>query len=206
MNNEKKYSVDWFSNNIPMWEAVFSNVGFTGKNNLTFLEIGCFEGLSTNYILNNILTGENCKIHVVDTFAGNRSEEGFQTSRFDNYEFSEMENIFRNNTLEHRNRIVIHRGDSGKILKTEFEDEMFDFFYVDGSHTAYDVLRDAVLSHSLLKVGGVIIFDDYRWKDPNNLHPTNSPELAIQAFYHIHQFHYDIIFIGYQIGLIKTGN
>lgn len=42
----------------------------------------------------------------------------------------------------------------------------FDFIYVDGSHEAPDVLFDALLAHRLVKVGGVIAFDDYLWS-PN---------------------------------------
>ena len=49
--NEPIYSVDWFSNNIPVWEMVFSETNLKGKDNLIFLEIGCFEGRATNYML-----------------------------------------------------------------------------------------------------------------------------------------------------------
>jgi hypothetical protein len=34
----------------------------------------------------------------------------------------------------------------------------------DGSHRARDVLEDAVLSWPLLKVGGIMLFDDYLWQ------------------------------------------
>ena len=92
---------------------------------------------------------------------------------------------------------------SGDILKSDFEKDTFDFIYIDGSHTAYDVLQDAVLTHPLLKVGGVLIFDDFGWKDPNNLHPTNSPELGVICFCNAYELSYDSILQGYQVGLIK---
>ena len=38
-----------------------------------------------------------------------------------------------------------------------------DFIYVDGSHQAHDVLCDAILSFKLLRVGGIVCFDDYLW-------------------------------------------
>jgi hypothetical protein len=71
---EPKYSVDWFSNNIPGWEKLFSSLGIKGTHFLNFLEVGCFEGRATNYMLENILTGRECKIHVVDTFGGSLNE------------------------------------------------------------------------------------------------------------------------------------
>ena len=152
-------------------------------------------------MLNNILTGKGSEIHVVDTFGGSRSEAGMKWD--DTYDFDELYNKFKGNTAPHKDKVVIHRGMSGDILKTDFYPNTFDFIYVDGSHTAYDVLQDAVLAHPLLKVGGVIIFDDFGWKDPTNLHPTNSPELGVTCFYNAYELSYRSLFQGYQIGFIK---
>jgi SAM-dependent methyltransferase len=198
---EKNYTVDWFSGNIQNWDSIFDHYKFKNKENLCFLEIGCFEGRATNYLLDNILTHETSKIHVVDTFAGSRDEAGMNWD--ENYDFDALYNIFVNNINEYKNKVVIHRGLSGEILKKDFEKNTFDFIYIDGSHTAYDVLQDAILCHSLLKSGGIMIFDDYGWKDPNNLHPTNSPELGINCFMLTHDNMYDCIMRGYQVGLIK---
>ena len=201
---EKKYTNDWFSHNIPTWNEVFKKHGFVGTHFLNFLEIGCFEGRATNYLLENVLTGNDCKIHVADTFEGSLNEKGMNWDP--SYKFNNLYDIFCNNTSEHRDRVIIHKGKSGNILRRDFEDNSFDFIYIDGSHTAPDVLQDAVLSHSLLKIGGLLIFDDFGWKDPNNLDPTNSPEIAINFFYGANRNKYSMFFQGYQIGLIKTSN
>ena len=198
------YSVDWFSNNIPTWEQVFTQLKIKGKDNLTFLEIGCFEGRATNYMLDDILTGENCVIHVVDTFEGSTNEIGMVGIDNElNHITTDLYKKFTNNVASHKDKVVIHQGFSGEVLKKNFQNEMFDFIYIDGSHTAYDVLQDAILVHPLLKPGGIIIFDDFGWKDPNNLHPTNSPELAITCFYNVYELFYDAIFSSYQVGLRK---
>lgn len=199
--HEPNYSVDWFSHNIPVWDQVFDMFKVRGRNGLRFLEVGCFEGRATNYLLDNILTGEDSTIDVVDTFGGSRNEAGMSWDS--TYEFDKLINKFIANIELHKNKVTIHRGLSGDILKTSFKPDTFDFIYIDGSHTAYDVLQDAVLSHPLLKVGGIIIFDDFGWKDPNNLHPTNSPELGITCFYNTYELFYNPIFTGYQIGLTK---
>jgi predicted O-methyltransferase YrrM len=62
--------------------------------------------------------------------------------------------------------------------------ELFDLIYVDGSHTAPDVLSDAVLAFQLLRVGGVMIFDDYLWtmETQRYVDPLNLPKTAIDAF------------------------
>ena len=197
----KNYSVDWFSGNIPNWNSIFEHYLIKDKENIQFLEIGCFEGKATNYLLENVLTHETAKIHVIDTFNGSRDEPGMNWD--ENYDFDELYNIFINNTNEYKDKIIIHRGLSGDILKKDFEKNSFDFIYVDGSHTAYDVLQDAILCHPILKPSGIIIFDDYLWKDPNNMHPTNSPQLGINCFMSTYENQYDCIMQGYQIGLIK---
>eukprot|EP00619_Florenciella_sp_RCC1007_P001097 CAMPEP_0205923184 /NCGR_PEP_ID=MMETSP1325-20131115/15777_1 /ASSEMBLY_ACC=CAM_ASM_000708 /TAXON_ID=236786 /ORGANISM="Florenciella sp., Strain RCC1007" /LENGTH=134 /DNA_ID=CAMNT_0053291351 /DNA_START=5 /DNA_END=409 /DNA_ORIENTATION=+ len=47
------------------------------------------------------------------------------------------------------------------LLRGADEREMFDFIYVDAGHRAVDVMADAILALRLLKVGGVLAFDDY---------------------------------------------
>jgi predicted O-methyltransferase YrrM len=65
----------------------------------------------------------------------------------------------------------------------------FDLIYVDGSHRAPDVLADAVLAFQLLRVGGIMIFDDYLWRlEPDGRQdPLNMPKPAIDSFINIFQ-------------------
>lgn len=43
----------------------------------------------------------------------------------------------------------------------------FDFVYIDGSHIGQDVILDVQLAWNKLKVGGVLLIDDYEWyNDP----------------------------------------
>lgn len=125
---EPEYSVDWFSNNIPNWEKAFLSAGIKGTHFLKFLEIGCFEGRATNYLLENILTGNGCQIHVVDTFGGSLNEAGMNWD--ETYQFSELYDTFCNNISKHKDRVFIHRGESGNILRKDFQDNSFDFIYI----------------------------------------------------------------------------
>jgi predicted O-methyltransferase YrrM len=65
----------------------------------------------------------------------------------------------------------------------------FDFIYVDGSHQAADVLADSVLAFQLLRIGGVMIFDDYLWRmEPEGKQDMlNMPKPAIDAFINLFQ-------------------
>jgi len=201
---EPNYSVDWFSHNIPVWEQIFTKYGVKDTHYIKILEIGCFEGRATNYLLNNVMTGIGCEIHVVDTFGGSLEETGMKWD--ENYNFSELYNTFCNNIIDNKDRVKIHVGQSGKILRRDFQDDQFNFIYIDGSHTSPDVLQDAILCHPLLKTGGVLIFDDYGWRDPQNPDPTNSPAMAIDFFYNVYRHKYEIIHQGYQVSLLKIAN
>ena len=57
------YTVNWFS---PKKFKILDN--FKLKDNINFLEIGSFEGLSTNYFIDNFLNGKNCYITCIDPF------------------------------------------------------------------------------------------------------------------------------------------
>lgn len=62
--------------------------------------------------------------------------------------------------------MIIKRGFSNLQLPT-FEDLFFDIIYIDGNHEPEYLLEDAVLSFRKLKVGGIMIFDDYGWGGPD---------------------------------------
>src|SRR5690242_1519030 len=60
------YSTDWFSNHIDNWSQWLGKL--KGKADLQFLEIGSFEGRSTRWLLDNILTHPVSHIYCIDVF------------------------------------------------------------------------------------------------------------------------------------------
>ena len=74
--------------------------------------------------------------------------------------------------------------------------ESFDLVYVDGGHSAAEVFADAVLALKLLKVGGVLIFDDYG----DGTSPTGR---GIQAFVTAFQVTMTLVRQNYRIFLVK---
>ena len=107
-----------------------------------------------------------------------------------------VEDRFKHNTntaiesVAHKVELVIHKGFSdyelSKLIASD-KSQYFDFIYVDGSHQAPDVMCDAILSFKLLRVGGVIAFDDYLWAEnlPYGIDPVRCPKPAIDAFTNI---------------------
>jgi predicted O-methyltransferase YrrM len=79
----------------------------------------------------------------------------------------------------------------------------FDFIYGDGSHDPRDVCLDGILAWSLLKPGGVMIFDDYEWG--GHLPPHKRPDVGINAFLAIHDKQFDTIRSSYALAIRRHG-
>lgn len=136
--------------------------------NCNFLEVGCYEGQTSNWLLDNT----NAKLTVVDTFQGGQ----------DLPKEIKLLDRFLENTTEHKLRISVEQGKSQEILR-EYSSGYFDFAYIDGSHLAGDTLEDAVLAFRLLKKGGIMIFDDYTWG--RGLPLAEVPAVGIDAFVYV---------------------
>lgn len=206
------FSYDWFSGNISNWSRILEPM--KGLNDMLFLEIGCFEGRATVWLLENILTGKNSRIICVDTFEG--SEEHKVLAPVD---FKNTEQVFRENIDPwfKQDRVFISKMSSQDFLHfvarpiaamayhsvhdCKFDHGAFNFIYIDGSHHAADVLADAVLSWRLLKRGGIMIFDDYMWDAYKE--PEKNPRLAIDSFLSVYLGQYKILLKEYQVAIQK---
>ena len=165
-----------FSNN---WFEVTAKANFakyvapfkTSDTGTKFLEIGCYEGQATLWMLEHT----DADITVIDTFEGSR-EHGDESSMFERFE----ENI-----KPYVERVRANIGASQQQLKVlAIAEKTYDFIYIDGSHEAKDVLEDAVLAFPLLKSGGTMIFDDYTWRGSENQYEL--PAMGIDAFLHVY--------------------
>jgi hypothetical protein len=57
-------------------------------------------------------------------------------------------------------QVLIHRGDSHTVCEA-FEDEYFDWIYIDGNHLYEYAIRDLNMYYRKVKAGGFITGDDY---------------------------------------------
>lgn len=174
-----EFSDDWFSQNIPQWQALFQAIGWNAAEPKTVVEIGSYEGRSALWILENLLGHPDSILHCADTFAGGVEHDAAQTDG--------LLNRFAANIRSSPGaaKVRAHRGLSAQVLiKLIYEGVKADFVYVDGSHQAPDVLADLVLAFEILRPGGVLICDDYLWSNeaPGSEDVLNSPKIAVDAF------------------------
>ena len=195
-NDEDKheyiFTVDFFSNNIPFWTHYLQE--FKNKPNLHFLEIGSFQGRSAVWLLENILTNESSRITCIDTFEGSIEHK----NHFQN-DIKNLFDMFSHNISKFKNKVNIIKNISQIALKQI--NEQYDFIYIDGDHKASSVLEDAILSFSLLKKGGIIIFDDYLWFEMEKY--IDNPKSAIDAFLEIYADKIIVLNKNYQVIIKK---
>jgi predicted O-methyltransferase YrrM len=187
-----EFSQDWFSDNIPFWITLLEE--FRGRSGLRVLEIGVFEGRSTCWLLENILTGHGSTIDCIDTFAGGMEH------RYRDIDMAAVRRRFEANTAPWGEQVTLHVGNSAQLLPKLAGP--YDIIYIDGSHTAADVLVDTVLAWRLARDNGIIIFDDYGW--PKYLdQPWLRPQMAIDAVLGCFTGWYEVLHFGYQIAIRK---
>lgn len=180
----------WHDRNAPAWETILAP--WMGKPNVRALEVGCFEGRATLWLLEHVLTDLTSTITVIDTFQGSPEHDVM----LPDYDWDGLQERFEANVAPHWNRVDLFAGDAEDVLAAlatgsgflSFErmhcgqiDE-YDLIYLDGSHRAADVLTDAVLAWRLLKPGGLLIADDWDWVFTLPSGETLRPRVGLQAF------------------------
>jgi len=184
-SSEFQFSDDWFSRNIQVWDLLIER----GKP-LKILEIGSYEGRSACYLINTCTAYGALELVCVDTWRGGVDHDATL--------MAEVERRFDRNIALAKARAPgkvevrkIKAASNVALAALIHSDgrETFDLIYIDGSHTAPDVLTDAVLAFELLRVQGLMIFDDYLWsmEPPGQQDPLNMPKPAIDAFVNIFQ-------------------
>lgn len=179
---------DWFSPNIPVWDRAFEEL--KGRPGLRYLEIGCFEGRSAVWMLENVLTDPSSKMTCLDPYQDHIGETVKQ--RF-------LANVAAAGAAD---RVELIQGYSQEELRG-LPLDAYDVIYIDGDHRAGPVLEDAVLSWRLLKVGGLMIFDDYAWEITRPL--ADRPLAAADFFTEAFRDKIEVVHRDYQLILRKTG-
>jgi predicted O-methyltransferase YrrM len=172
------------------------------------LEIGSFEGLTSNYIVDNILSA-NGKLICVDPLTDNYLVEKLSDADIEHnnngwkYFNGQYERFIENTkTNIENNKIELYRELSSEAFPKlkEMYNGQFDFIYVDGDHRDFAVYFDAVNSFELCKQNGLILFDDYLWEDFSNYKITKD---GIDKFINEYHDKIDVVFSDYQLMVRK---
>jgi predicted O-methyltransferase YrrM len=179
-----EFTTDWLSRFAGVWSQILAR--FPPSR---ILEIGSYEGRAACFLVDTCAAQRPIELHCVDTWQGGVEHDASGMpaveNRFDrNIELACAKAAHPVSFHKHK---ALSAAALIKLL-AEGRGESFDLIYVDGSHQAPDVLADAVLSFQLLRVGGVLIFDDYLWSEegqPKDFYQLPKP--AVDAFVNIYQ-------------------
>jgi hypothetical protein len=171
----KELGGDMGSWHFELWSQFLEE--FRNKS-VNILEIGSAQGQSAIFFLRYL---PHSRIVCIDLFPGRK--------------------IFRRNLSEFGSRVAMMRGRSIIALDRLHNSHVFfDLIYVDGSHARDDVMLDSLMAWRLLKLGGVLIWDDYHWQSP----PVLGPREAIDSFLAMHPNCLDVLHHGSQVIIRKT--
>lgn len=160
------------------------------------LQIGAYTGDASVWLYNNVLKHNDSVLVDVDTW------EGSNEVAHKYLHWGSIENLYDAKTAAGRQerKIVKFKQTSDAFFRNNRE--MYDFIYVDGDHTSYGVIKDAVNSYECLNLGGIIAFDDYQWMGDKN--PVNRPRMAIDFFLEIYRERVEVMLKEYQCWVKKV--
>ena len=165
---------DYVSNKIPHWAKV---LGPLRQLDLEILEIGALEGRSAIFFLNYL---PKSRVTCIDPFP------------------RDLEAVFDGNLSEFSERLEKLRAYSlPTLIRLRQKERRFDLIYIDGDHRREAVMIDSLLSWPLLKQGGILIWDDYVYKEGGPLPERPAP--AIDGFLVAHADEYEELHRGKQL-------
>lgn len=154
-----------------------------GRENLRFLEIGVLEGQGTRFFFDQFL-GKTGSMVCIDPFIEYSKSTVAKIAGFDHVINASLPERFKANVAPFLDRIDLRQDLSANVLPT-LPTEAFDLSFVDGDHSRDAVVIDSVESFRLVKKGGYIVFDDYRWGYEKD--PAASPKDAVDQFLRLYR-------------------
>ena len=140
--SQYKFNERWFLNNIEIINYFLPRLKDIEFN---YLEIGSHEGMS---LLNVLAQYKNVRATSIDVWSDNM-----------------IENTFDENLKHFKNSEKIKQDSIIALRKLKNEDRKFDYIFIDGLHEGDHILIDAIQAFKILKINGIMIFDDFMQHD-----------------------------------------
>jgi hypothetical protein len=157
---------------------------FAGRANVHGIEVGCLEGKSSLWFLENILQHESSHLTCIDP---------------------KCAPSFSENIRQYRHKVRLMQETAEVALRNPpFALNSIDFVYIDASTNAHQVLQTAVLVFPFLAEGGILIFNCYLWKSQTPHIPQTMPKLAVDGFLLVFAASLRLRHQGFQLAIEKT--
>lgn len=151
--------VDQFTHRLGLFETHL--LPLAHQENFAVLEVGNYFGVSACWLLDKILTHPSASLTCVDR----------------QFHPKLAENLIKTGAID---KVTLLEKDITEKLAA-LKPESFDLINLQDRRKQLDsVQQNATLVWKLLKVGGIIIFGDYGWRNPND--PEKNPRKGIDLF------------------------
>jgi predicted O-methyltransferase YrrM len=188
------FHTDWAANHFFNWALLLKDLR---QKPVRILEIGSWEGRSALFFLNYLPMS---RIVCIDPFEGNVEHH---TDPYFADLARKSEAQLDLNLAAFQERVEKIKGSSAEILpKLGTTGRRSDLAYIDGSHIAADVYRDAALTWPMMAGGGIVVFDDYEWSMLDT--DEESPKLGVNAFLAAIAGQYRELHRAYQLAIQKV--
>lgn len=147
---------NWFAPYAqPMFEKHLTPMA--GTPGLRFLQIGAFTGDASLWLLKHF---PDATLTDVDTWLGSDEPE------HEPFDWADVERVYdervAGRTVKFKGPSAEFFGCVGDVREIQASGK-FDFIYIDGDHDPARVFADGAQACDLLKPGGLLAFDDYKW-------------------------------------------
>ncbi|CAM8659870.1 Methyltransferase domain containing protein [Oxalobacteraceae bacterium] len=155
------FSNGWFLGNILRWDRFIPI-----ENPRRILEIGSHEGQFASYLIDKLADNNSLEIHCMDKWNFN-SGSPIEGDQRPNVEARFDYNLKHGAKNKANIKVFKHKGLSDSLLSKMIASGMvnyFDFIYVNSADETPAILDTAIMAFKLLKIGGVLGFDEYGLK------------------------------------------
>lgn len=169
VTKEYFFTQDIFSYRLKTWSETLAAIA---NKPTQALEVGCYQGMSSCWMLDKILTNESSTLICFD----NRFEQYFR------------ENITKSGF---ESKVTCQEGNVQELL-ANCTANSFDLINLQDRKKLSDyVAKNTELAWKLLKSGGLMIFNSYGWRNPKN--PQQNPKAGIDSFLNSIPNHWQIV-------------
>ena len=178
----KEFTTDWLTHKLPRW---FPALAPFRDQAVQVLDVGSFEGRSSIAFLEYLPAS---RVTTIDMFVD-----------------AEIEGRFDRNLAPYADRTCKVKGRAAQVLDDlHAKGEEFDVIYLDAGKRRDEVFAHSALAWPLLKVGGVLIWDDLLWERERPA--AERPEYGIRHFCVAFADSLTILHDGSQMIVTKTRN
>ncbi len=200
-----QYTRNWTRKLAKNWEAHVAVL--EDFHPTSVLELGVWEGRSSQYFLDHVLPESGCWVGIDPWEIGALNPRRFPRNEEGEARVLAIEQRAYYNLAKYGARATIIKDRSCDALRLRSHPALqvnnFDVAYIDGVHHSLEILIDAALVWPLVRVGGVIVFDDYKMMRG---HCQEDVRRGVDAFLAAAEGKFELLFKNNQVGLRKTAD